>query len=256
MPSLLCIVTADCDLAQDKFGDRISCLEVLPALDYLREVWCAHESKRVFDRALSKALSALNKALEGNALGQLAPTELVTWTHASTPENIVSAVGINYASAVEVRTALECVGVYQETYATEPAVRLRKLWDAIGWNEKQRNAAIGNVLNTRFSPGDIYFLPGPPQLKSLGLVVRLRHFHAVLPEELHASEWAARLSNLDNAYYRLARLSDGVRFSLIQRMANLFSRIGLTEYFETEADLEAAMAADEFRRVMMGEDSP
>lgn len=249
-PSLLCIITADCDLAQDKYGDRITCLEVLPASDYLQEVWSAHESKRVFDRALEKALSALNKALEEKGLGQLTPGELVTWVEASSPENIVSAAGINNSSAAEARAALECVGVYQKTCATKPRTRLRKLWDAIGWNDKQRNVAIGNVLNTRFSPGDIFFLPGPPRLKALGLVVRLRNFHAVSAEELHTSEWNARLSDMETTYYRVARLSDGVRFSLIQKMAHLFSRIGLTDDFETEAELEARMAADEFRQII------
>ncbi|MCA1600258.1 MAG: hypothetical protein LC776_00970, partial [Acidobacteria bacterium] len=133
----------------------------------------------MFERALSKALIALNEELERRGIGKLAPADLLSWLADSSAETIVAAACVPKGSAQELQPALHCVHTYLGAEAAKPPVRLRRVWDAAGWNEKQRNGAIDSVLNTRSSPGDIYFLPGPPELKSLGLVVRLRNFYAI-----------------------------------------------------------------------------
>src|SRR5712672_1863918 len=46
----LCIViTADCDIAHQKFGKQLACLRVAPLRDYFRTDWAGRKLRRSFD---------------------------------------------------------------------------------------------------------------------------------------------------------------------------------------------------------------
>ncbi|MNN99507.1 hypothetical protein D3C81_2191680 [compost metagenome] len=63
---------------------------------------------------------------------------------------------------------------------------------------------------------------------------------------MYLTEQDARINDRPDAFHRLGRLNDGIRYSITQKLAFLFSRIGMPKTFESACEAAAELAFEEF----------
>ncbi|MBI5131358.1 MAG: hypothetical protein HZA66_18125 [Rhodopseudomonas palustris] len=88
------IVTADCDIAQNKAGDSFTLLDIVPAAQYLDLHWAPQQLRRIIERQSRVACESPNGKISRSSAG-LAPLEaasLQQWLAETTPESIVNSV--------------------------------------------------------------------------------------------------------------------------------------------------------------------
>jgi hypothetical protein len=92
---------------------------------------------------------------------------------------------------------------------------------------------------------DYLLTPTLPSETEVGFVVMLRDIRTIKPSDLFATRLDLRIGNGgESGMYRIGRFSDFIRYAIAQRMANLFSRIGMTEKFETECEVAAGLTLE------------
>lgn len=73
----------------------------------------------------------------------------------------------------------------------------------------------------------------------------LRSMWSIMASDLYLSEQDARIHDRPDAFHRLGRLNDGIRFSITQKLAFLFSRIGMPKTFESACETATELAVEE-----------
>lgn len=249
------IVTADCDIAQDKAGEELTLLQIVPAETYIRETWARREAERLYKRQLEIAIPPLNSAIAKRdvTLASLNAELLTDWLESSTPDQILSAVAISGKSRVELHRPLKCIAAWLDKQSASPLEKLKHMWIALETAPKAIRSRLGDILDPARGASDVYFLPYISDLREVGFVIKLRSFEAVHKNEIFSSKTDARISGNANSYHRIARLSDGIKFSVVQRMAILFSRIGLEEKFEDESSLASSLVVECLHAEICGE---
>lgn len=116
-------------------------------------------------------------------------------------------------------------------------------------------AKIGEAIRTAFEGErgfpDFFLLPEMPNSSEIGFVIMLRAFASLKAADLYLDEVDARVDGRPDAFHRVGRLSDGLRFAVMQKLAFLFLRIGLAGSFEkactsaTELVVETLMAGEQ-----------
>jgi len=107
---------------------------------------------------------------------------------------------------------------------------------------------LQSVVREAFSTGgfpDFFFLPELPGQDSKGFIVLLRDVSSISMDHIVRSERHAKLANKLDAPHRVGRLSDRLRFAISQKLAFLFSRIGLDTTFESACEETAEILAAE-----------
>lgn len=64
--------------------------------------------------------------------------------------------------------------------------------------------------------------------------------------DLYLTEQDARIHDRPDTFHRLGRLNDGTRFSITQKLAFLFSRIGMPKSFESACEAAAELTVEEY----------
>lgn len=250
------IITADCDIAQGKDGGEFSVLRIVSAERYVRHIWAAAEARRLAKRQMKSALDALNAAINAKAsrLAQLTPDSLVTWLGDDEPGEIVDAVGISgKAPRDDAARALHCVkeanslGLHEE-----PIEALRRIWARLGTTDKVIRSRLSDVLDPARGAADMYFLPYVPEFAEIGFVVQLRHLANLSRDEVFPSKLDARIANNPTCFYRIGRLRDGIKYAAVQRMVNLYARVGLSEEYEQESSHAAEMVIENIHSYIKG----
>jgi hypothetical protein len=243
------IITADCDIAQEKMGEFFTYLVIRSARDYIEQVWASEEISKLVDRhghvAVEHILKA-DQARDPNAT-PLTFAELSEWVRADGAEAVLNAVKISQAAIrKKVATALEVLTLADDqTRNSMPLERLRACWAREGKKEPEHRGLIRNALSQRQMRSDYMLTPTLPSETEVGFVVMLRDIRAIKPSDLFASRLDLRIGNGSaSAMYRIGRFSDFIRYAIAQRMANLFSRIGMTEQFETECEVAAGLTLE------------
>lgn len=222
------IITADCDIAQEKMGEFFTYLVIRSARDYVEHVWASEEISRLVDRhgrvAVEHILRA-DQARDPNAT-PLTFAELSDWVLADGADAILNAVMISQAAIrKKVATALEVLALVDDRRRTHstPLKRLRACWTCEGKKEPEHKGLVQNALRQRQMRSDYMLTPTLPSETEVGFVVMLRDIRAIKPSDLFASRLDLRIGNGGNsAMYRIGRFSDFIRYAIAQRMANLF----------------------------------
>lgn len=103
---------------------------------------------------------------------------------------------------------------------------------------------IKNYLSGGMGEG-YCFVPFIPNENQIGYVISFRDIVTIKDESIFVNESEIRASGIDDGYVRVARLSDYFRFFVSQKMFQLYSRIGMPEYFENESEIAFKFIAEE-----------
>ena len=244
------VITADCDIAQRKASERYTWLEILPMTAYVEGPWALEQLRKLSEKRSRIVCDFLNAQIRRQHPGLEALTHdsLVHWVQNKTAEEIwVSVVG--QVSPPDNRHLCELKG-FQLTVCVDekksPLARLKEAWIFFNINELKQQELVRNAFKDSGGFQDYFVLPELPQQTGIGFIVLLRSMGTIMANELYFSEQNARIYDRPDAFHRLGRLNDSIRFSITQKLAFLFSRIGMPTTFESACEIATELMVEEF----------
>jgi len=229
------VVTADCDLSRGKHWGRITVVPVLSVEDY-----CTH---LVAPRILESLKARLTKTLgEEIAIAQRAPSQ-------SANREVASAELILLDDEFEAHWTdhpqiVKCCRVLRDIQGAQHYSNARDCLkdglEVLGYNSAALAERVASSLSS--PPGDVLFIPAPSILGLDFGVAWLRVVREVSDAQLvkKLSEWSPGKA------MRVARLGPIFRYRLTQRLAQVFSDIGLPEDYEADLKQHIEHKAREF----------
>jgi hypothetical protein len=244
------VITADCDIAQRKAGDRYTWLEILPMAAYIEGPWAQEQLRKLSEKRSKAICEFLNGQIRKLQL-DLAPLtheSVVEWLRSKSAEDIlVSVTGeVPDKNSKQLRDLQGFALTVSVNEKKSAFTRLKDTWALFGVDERSQQESVRNAFKDGGGFQDYFVLPELPRQSGLGFVVMLRSMSTLMAPELYLSEQDARIHDSPHAFHRLGRLNDAIRFSITQKLAFLFSRIGMPKTFESACETAAELAVEEF----------
>ncbi len=234
------VLTADCDIAQGKAGDHFTYLEVVQAETYLERAWAPTQLRRLIEKQSKYASEQLSGFMKRSGLDlSLTPQQLVDWVSESHPDKIVAATN-RTGRPVDARCRSVLDGLHTVLATLSGASYMRRFVEfrsAIGDSPDKIKKSIAEAFQGEKGFPDFFLLPELPGQSGYGFAVMLRSIRSVESRYLYSTALDARIDGAPEAFWRAGRLDDGVRFAITQKLAFLFSRIGMPEHYENECDM-------------------
>jgi len=230
-----CVLTADCDIAQKKVRDYYTCLEIVPASYYIEKYWAAEQLHRLIEKHVPVAIqgiAGLTKSA-GYDVTPLTPSSLRDWLSDKRGDDIVASIskpGTANARLVAVLNALR-IALGHEGPISQLS-RLRSAWALLGLREPSQQARIREAFDPDRGFPDFLLVPEIRECPGYGYVVLLRSLWTLAAKDLFRSELDARINDRPDAFHRIGRFNDTLRFAIAQKLAFLFSRIGMPIEYE------------------------
>lgn len=243
------VITADCDIAQKKAGERYTWLEIVSMTAYVDGPWAAEQLRKLSEKRSKGILDQLNGQIRKQQPGLTALTyeSLVQWVRSKSAEEILAnATGKSPVADDKQLRDLQAFSLAVSTDETLSSLSLLKsAWTLFGFDEKTQQESVRNAFKDSGGFQDYFVLPELPRQAGLGFVVMLRSMWTIMASDLYITEQDARIHDRPDAFHRLGRLNDGIRFSITQKLAFLFSRIGMPTTFESACETAAELAVEE-----------
>lgn len=243
------VITADCDIAQEKAGGRYNWVEILPMRTYIEGPWATEQLRRLAKKRSKQVLDHLAGHIRRNLPGisPITHGSLIEWLRTKSPEEVIKSVSGAIPGPGDKQ--LRDLKIFNLATATNGAqgafARLRSAWDLAGTSQEDQRNQIGNALKDGGGFQDYFVLPELPNMDGVGFVAVLRSMGTIMSHELFLTERDARIAGQSSEFHRLGRLSDGVRFSITQKLAFLFSRIGMPTTYESACEAACELAIEE-----------
>lgn len=245
---LAIILTADCDIAQDKMGAHYTLVGMMGVRDYVRSMWMKREIERRAAKELSEVCVLIQRAVPESDLEPINPSSLLEWLDIEDPEIISKKIAPQQHSDLsmrlkwlkEARVHCEDGRAIDKFYINMKLQKDRKKIESIS---KEIEASIKGM------PSEYLFLPVAPDIESEGYVVVLRDIQAIPLNAVHRSVTQEKIAYSSGpSAHRIARLSAPLKYAMTQKFALLFSRIGLASDYEDERDIAAQVLAESLCR--------
>lgn len=248
------ILTADCDIAQNKSRGKITWLEIVSVRRYIEDYWSEEQLTKLSEKYGRVVRDSLNSKIRkvDEKLAPMQQDSLAEWLRFEGAEEIVRKVYGDEKSAEidKVKQLLIGLTLSLGVNGVGPSFsRLSAAWDLFGVSVAKRREALTNLFKSSGGFQDYFLLPELPGVLGYGYVVLLRSISTLDIEEVFVSEVDARINDQPNAFFRLGRLHDGIRFAIAQKMAFLFSRIGMPTSYEEACEVSLNMVIDELLEV-------
>ena len=244
------IITADCDIAQQKMGEYFTYLVIRTARNFVEEVWAAEELAKLENCCTDIAIEEIQRADQTRDpdADPLSRAEVLDWLRSDGTQSILDALGIanvrlrgKIAIALDVLAAVDAKSEGCET----PLQSLRSCWCIEGRKLPEQCGILQNALKQRQMRAEFMLAPTLPTESELGFVVMIRDVRAIRTRDLYKNRLDLRIADASSSgMYRIGRFSDFIRYAIAQRMANLFSRIGMSAKYETECEAAAGLTLE------------
>lgn len=251
------VITADCDIAQRKAGERYTWVEIVSMTAYVEGPWAQEQLRKLSERRSKAICEYLDAQIRKTKPGLTALTHesLVQWLRSKTPDEILAS-ATGKAPTANDRQLRDLLGfaLTVSTDETQSALsRLKAAWTLFGVDEKNQQESVRNAFKDGGGFQDYFVLPELPRQDGLGFVVMLRSMWTIMAPDLYLTEQDARIHDRPDAFHRLGRLNDGIRFSITQKLAFLFSRIGMPKTFESACETATELTVEElFKKSVHG----
>lgn len=241
---MLVVVTADCDIAQGKFGTHLACLRLVWYDDYVRDVWGANELEKARDklaRQLADQMRAAHKAATGKE-SAISQTRSLEWLEESSPEDVANALCVSDEARMRLVTSLsKSHAALRSARVAKFAFRKLSILRAGLDGTSVEDATLKLVERARNAtlPDDVFMLPGLPGFESKPALVLLRQLVAISHTDIVLTRHEA---TTEAHCVRVGRLLETFKYALSQAFGHLYARIGLPEMYETRRrDARAAI---------------
>lgn len=234
-----CVITADCDIVQRKAGDDFTCLEIIPAKEYLNLYWAKEQLRKLVEKQSRAATERVNGLLKrsNHELDPLSESSLCAWLEDRSAHEIIEAIGAPNKTSLNLRGTLNALRLALGHEGPPSNLeQLKSAWALLGHDHKTQEARLKEAFDPERGFPDFVLIPALPQAPETGYVILLRSFFTIAARDVLPSELAARIEGRPDAFHRIGRFSDGLRFAIAQKMAFLFSRIGMAPEFENACE--------------------
>jgi len=246
-PSFGLIITADCDIVQSKASNRLTYVEVVTTREYLERVWIPDQLQKYVKKQIKGTAAALSGLMRRSGLElTMNEDQLLDWLR-QRPIDVIGRT-INRtgkpldSNLVKTLTAMRCA--LGADVDREPLEQWRSLRSILGDSAERQSEDLALALGGSNGFPDFFLLPELPGASGLGYVALLRFIQTVHVNKIFPSEVDARIQDEPEALHRVGRLVDGIRFAITQKLAFLFSRIGLPTHYEDACRSAAALVAE------------
>lgn len=246
------ILTADCDIARDKAGARLSFLDVVTVRDYLEYFWSSEVLRKMQAVSLKEAATLVTKsALAINEeFDPISSEGILEWLTDTPRDEIVSTLEVPAKKQKQHLEALEKVelvfGLRME--GRSALQRLLRVWAIQGSGEKAIRERLERALD--YNQGtDFHLIPAIPGSKPLGYVVLLREVTSIPHDYILPSALALQIDGNEEGFYVAGSLIDNLRYAISQKLAFLYSRIGMSDEYESQCEIVTQLAFDELASI-------
>lgn len=246
-PSFGLIITADCDIVQSKAANRLTYVEVVTTREYLERIWIPDQFEKFQKKQLKGVAESLTGVMRRSGLDfAMDEDQVVDWLRrkpVSAIEKSVNRTGKPFdTKLVQTLSALRCTLDFET--GQKPLDQWCELRGILGDTPERQRADLTGALASSGGFPDFFLMPELPSASGLGYVALLRFIQTVHADQIFASEVDARIQGRPEALHRVGRLTDGIRFAITQKLAFLFSRIGLPTDYEEACKSAASLAAE------------
>lgn len=246
------VITADCDIAQKKASGRYTWLEILPMAAYIEGPLAQEQLRKLAEkraRGVCEHLNAQIRKLQPD-LAPLTHDSLARWLQNKTAEEVMaSATGLASVPDSQEFKNLKAFALTATVAGDQTAFsRLKTAWTLLGTHEKAQQETLRNALKDGGGFQDYFVLPELPKQTDVGFVVMLRSMQTIMASDLFLTEQDARINDCPDGFHRIGRLNDGIRYSITQKLAFLFSRIGMPKSFEQACEVATELVVEEIFR--------
>lgn len=254
---LAVVVTADCDIAQAKFGDAgLACVQLTPLADYILDEHAYSAARRQLKRRFKTVTEWINKRwLQKDSQNiELTEENVQRWIMTSAPEEIEAELDLSIddkkknfikKEASVLRSAQELLNAPAGRYSAIDA--LRTIQPKNTSRSEQLKVLFGN-LDSRDLPLDIFYVSSVPGEPGFGFIAKLRALSFIPFDRSFTSIVAAK--DVDNSFVRVGRLAPTFRHALAQQFGMLFARIGMPKEYEVDREAAFALVADQLTSEM------
>jgi hypothetical protein len=230
------VITADCDLAQKKFGSQVACLLMQFHDDYVRDSWSeallVNARRKAIDaandklRACLKIISGPDADISSEAVEEWMMRE--HWTKIAEALRIAGEDVKSFGRSIE--PCQKALRSLTQSKAETAFDRLRTFnANLSGKSLKESSDAILKKAHDEKMPSDIFLLPGFPGDVDRPALIFLRSIVGI-PPELIATRPSAVSS--DSHFIRVGRLRSTFKYALSQSFGSLYSKIGFPVAYE------------------------
>jgi hypothetical protein len=234
------ILTADCDIAQQKVHDYFSYLTIIRTESYVSEIWAPRELEKIASLTGRKLCDMIFSAQKHKypECARLSLTDLNCWFDEESSDRIADRLELRERTRDDFVQTAELYGFCRSTGPEHrmPLERLKVVWKRRSVSEKKQLERLESAV--RDMRQEYFFLPtldDPPQN---GFVVLLRDIRPICTSSLFRAGINLRLSGETPlpCGQRIIRLAPQFKFAIAQRFASLFSRIGLPRMYNHALD--------------------
>jgi hypothetical protein len=249
-PSLGIILTADCDIANNKHGNIYNWIEVISARDFLEKIWAKDQLNKLIEKQGENLVKFLNAAIfrTNNTLDSLTLESLNDWLQEKTADDIFASLFINNENELKKLKAIRLALGYEEE-SIQNLPRLERARELFGQKRDALFSSANNSLNS-FGDGfsDFFFIPDLPlESKDLGYVALFRNIYSVEKNKLFMNKLDARTH--DDSFFVIGRLEDRIRFAIMQKLSFVFLRIGMDDHYEEECKISRDLLIDKIFQI-------
>ena len=254
--TLAVVVTADCDIANNKLGDAgLACVQLTPLADYMLNEHARTSAIRQLSKRFAKASEWVNMRWLKRDLQNVPLTEecVQAWLTRTAPEEIEAALGLPVddnksflkREIAALRAAQELLSAPKDQFSAIDAQRA--LQPKTTSRGEQLKLLFGSIDPSAL-PLDMFFVSSVPGEPGVGFIAKLRALSFVTLDQSFTSMAAAK--EFDNSFVRVGRLAPTFRHALAQQFGMLFARIGLPQAYEVDREIAFAVIAEQIAKEM------
>lgn len=238
-PQWCLILTADCDIAQNKLDSCFTVLPIVSAREWLDDVWADEKVDHAIGKTLAEISSriwTLDKARDP-VVQRMSPDDVRALLSEASAAQVGEMFGGDRRFVELIKGHSTILAMLDQAQASKHKLSAWAKWKRYqGASDRTIGSDIRDALSNM--RGAYFFLPEIPESKSFGYVVLLREIRAVSIENVFRRSIDVRSTSVEPPYLlRAGRLSDKVRYAISQQVAVLFSRVGLSDAFESACDV-------------------
>lgn len=245
------ILTADCDIYNNKFGENITYLPTIALKEYIETIWAPQKYNQSIELLCEKILADVNPKLQAmDAAAASISFHNISDSSGRLQSNVIEKIATkifdpDHPVLGDLSTLKKMQGSATSLrgyYRYLQSIHGRKVHVLL------RKELIAAASHRRL---EYFYLNYLPDEKEIGWIVLLRDIHVLPAKRLFRREIDGThdVSVGDLWAFRRGRLTDDLRFALAQAFAALFSRIGLPPAFEEDRAVAFEVVAD----TVMGE---
>ena len=242
------VINADCDLANRKNQGHISWLEIVSTRKYWEDFWAPQQLAKFAEKKAQQICEQMNSLIKKKRIDvkDLNYMKLFDWISRQNPEEIIATIGVENPNLTKNLQAFS-----KATRHTEDVSSLDLLdacQELVGRKPEKSIDEFRRFITRQDGFPDFFLVPNVPEGDTKGYVVLLRRINGSHESNVFRSHLDARLNDRPDAFHRIGRFRDGVRFQIVQKFSFLFSRIGSPEEFKADCSQVVEWSVEDRRK--------